>query len=98
MNCRGLHIAHDCQITMGCFSRISFQIQTGINPEKVCVRDHSSVTFIISKCSRAAVLDFRTEKASQFRKENTVTHEYQQEYLHEQDSPHTEEKSAKGLN
>lgn len=44
------------------------------------MRDYSFLTSIISKYSRAAVLDFRTAKPSQFRKENRLTHQYQQEY------------------
>lgn len=96
MNCGGLHVADNCQVKMGYFSKTSFQVQTGINPEKACMRDHSFLIFIISKCSRAAVLDFRKAKLSQFRKEHRNSY-HQREYLYEQDSAPIEQHAARGL-
>lgn len=51
MNCGGLHISDNCEVRMGCFSKTSLQVQTGINPEKACMRDHRFLTSIISECS-----------------------------------------------
>lgn len=84
---------------MGCFSETSFQVQTGINPEKACMRDHSFLISIISECSRAAVLDFRKAKLNQFKKEHENSSLISVGIIaSEQDSTPIQQHAAEGLN